>query len=402
MNISDIKVGVRVETTNSGWLEVVGKSDKPDCKRGAFWNVKFDSTGVFKNDVRSGDIVLGCVRDGSTGYSPRSGDVLNTANDGQVEVIGYKSSREITVKFVSTDNEYVVQLDALMTGYIKDNKTTSDRVAAKEVEATEIAAVKARAMSIRRAAEILRKSELLARKVVDSAYRAERDAARSAIYEVEKARLESERLTAIENIKTPTITNPDESVKKVDILDIDFKDREGKWVLRYSDKKTHIFTQTRLGRLHNGVTQRANKDGATQNTHSKSYKGVSISQEWKDPQVFCDWAVQQHGWGLGYHLDKDLLVDGNREYSAQTCCFLPRGLNLSVRARYQVAPKKLKDGTWIAKIRIKGSEVVLGTYSTEKDALLVTKEAATTMLRNLIASYKDTISPAAYEKLINR
>ena len=58
------------------------------------------------------------------------------------------------------------------------------------------------------------------------------------------------------------------------------------------------------------------------------YKECSICSEWLLFSNFHKWAVNpSNNFRKGYHLDKDILVKGNKVYSPQTCCFVPREIN---------------------------------------------------------------------------
>lgn len=62
----------------------------------------------------------------------------------------------------------------------------------------------------------------------------------------------------------------------------------------------------------------------TQNKHP-TYRGCSVSEEWKTFSNFRAWMVKQD-WE-GNHLDKDLLFEGNKIYSEDTCVFVSRMVN---------------------------------------------------------------------------
>lgn len=59
-------------------------------------------------------------------------------------------------------------------------------------------------------------------------------------------------------------------------------------------------------------------------------KGITVCEEWYNYQNFAEWCHAQDGfWKDGYHLDKDLKVEGNTIYSPLTCQFIPREVNCS-------------------------------------------------------------------------
>ena len=56
-----------------------------------------------------------------------------------------------------------------------------------------------------------------------------------------------------------------------------------------------------------------------------TYIGCSVSDNWLTFSVFKSWMEKQNFEGL--HLDKDLLVEGNKVYSADTCVFVTQMVN---------------------------------------------------------------------------
>ena len=57
-----------------------------------------------------------------------------------------------------------------------------------------------------------------------------------------------------------------------------------------------------------------------------TYKGCSVSDEWLTFSVFKNWMMTQN-WEDN-QLDKDLLIDGNKVYSSETCVFVSRMVNM--------------------------------------------------------------------------
>lgn len=57
-----------------------------------------------------------------------------------------------------------------------------------------------------------------------------------------------------------------------------------------------------------------------------AYKGCSVSDEWITFSVFKNWMMDQEWEGL--QLDKDLLIEGNKIYSPETCVFVTQAVNL--------------------------------------------------------------------------
>ena len=56
-----------------------------------------------------------------------------------------------------------------------------------------------------------------------------------------------------------------------------------------------------------------------------TYKGCSVAKEWHNFQNFSAWFNDNYSDGL--HLDKDILIKGNRVYSPEACMFVTRAQN---------------------------------------------------------------------------
>ena len=56
-----------------------------------------------------------------------------------------------------------------------------------------------------------------------------------------------------------------------------------------------------------------------------TYKNTTVCIEWCNFQNFAQWFEKNYidDWAL----DKDILVKGNKVYSPETCCFVPREIN---------------------------------------------------------------------------
>lgn len=70
-----------------------------------------------------------------------------------------------------------------------------------------------------------------------------------------------------------------------------------------------------------------------------TYKGCSVSEEWLTFSNFKAWMKTQHWEGL--QLDKDLLIEGNKVYSADTCVFVTPMVNSFVN------DQGVKRGEWL-------------------------------------------------------
>ena len=66
-----------------------------------------------------------------------------------------------------------------------------------------------------------------------------------------------------------------------------------------------------------------------------TYAGCYVCDEWHDFQVFAKW--HDANYFNGSELDKDILIDGNKEYSPKTCLFVTQKENkIKARAKLYV------------------------------------------------------------------
>ena len=146
-----------------------------------------------------------------------------------------------------------------------------------------------------------------------------------------------------------------------------------------------------------------------------AYKGTSVCEEWWDFQNFAKWCHNQKGFmfkdykGNNYHLDKDILVKGNKVYSPETCCFVPQEINslfalrgnmrgnYSLGVRYSVKSKK-----YIASRNdVLFGRKYLGSYNTEEEAFQAYKADKDDYIKSLAEKWKGKIDDKAYQALLN-
>lgn len=73
-----------------------------------------------------------------------------------------------------------------------------------------------------------------------------------------------------------------------------------------------------------------------------TYKDVTVCEEWLYFSNFKAW-MEQQDWE-GKALDKDLLIEGNKVYSPETCIFIPKALNNFLTNTQRTKKSKLPIG----------------------------------------------------------
>lgn len=110
----------------------------------------------------------------------------------------------------------------------------------------------------------------------------------------------------------------------------DFKNDNGEWVASYmvNTPDTYIQYQTRSYVVWRSINTRISDKFKAQHP---TYKDSSCL--FKDYQELAEWCQSQYGYllkdnnGDHWSLDKDLLVIGNKDYSPETCVFVPHRIN---------------------------------------------------------------------------
>ena len=141
-----------------------------------------------------------------------------------------------------------------------------------------------------------------------------------------------------------------------------------------------------------------------------TYEGCQVSENFKSYEYFYEWCHEQVGFGNeGFHLDKDLLVKGNKVYSENTCVFIPQEVNTLLVKSTALRGKHLigvswnkKDKAFVAKARKnKGKSEHLGIFKTEIEAFNAYKQAKETFVKEQAEKWKDRIDGRAYNALMN-
>ena len=172
---------------------------------------------------------------------------------------------------------------------------------------------------------------------------------------------------------------------------------------------TNIKTQAYM--TYANVVKRAKTGGEYQ---AKNPAYIGTSNGFEDFQAFADWATQQIGYGVpGFELDKDLLVPGNKVYSQETCCFLPKEINTALIRDHSSKTSGFPVGIYrhnknglVAKTSIRGKLVHLASTptSTETDIahlVQIYEEAKQLYLHTLAVEHQQNLDPRAFEALMS-
>ena len=141
-----------------------------------------------------------------------------------------------------------------------------------------------------------------------------------------------------------------------------------------------------------------------------TYEGCKVSENFLHYEYFYEWCHSQIGFGVeGWHLDKDLLVKGNKIYSEDSCVFIPKEINSllvkreNMRGEYLIGVHWSKSNkAFVAQVnKNKGKSEYLGYFKTEIEAFNAYKTAKETFVKEQANEWKGKIDDRAYNALMN-
>lgn len=122
-----------------------------------------------------------------------------------------------------------------------------------------------------------------------------------------------------------------------------------------------------------------------------TYIGCSVCEEWLYFSNFKKW--YDENYIEGYQLDKDILMKGNKIYSPETCCFVPKRINSLIingagkRGKYPIGVFLCKKtGKYIAHFS-NAKKKHLGIYSNIEEAFNAYKIARESYIKDIAKEY---------------
>ena len=143
-----------------------------------------------------------------------------------------------------------------------------------------------------------------------------------------------------------------------------------------------------------------------------TYKDCSVCDEWLYYPNFKKW-YEANYYKIGNktsHLDKDILVKGNKVYSADSCIFAPDFINTlfikcqKIRGDFPIGVYyNKKDKKYQASLRVfkdgKSVKKYLGSFNTPEEAFKAYKKAKEDYIKEIADEYKDEIPVELYEAM---
>jgi len=140
-----------------------------------------------------------------------------------------------------------------------------------------------------------------------------------------------------------------------------------------------------------------------------TYIGCTVCEEWHCFQTFAKWYDNNYYEFEGYkmHLDKDILIKGNRIYSPETAIFVPSRINTlflnnnNHRGKFPlgVSLHCLNYTVNCADGSEPNNMIYLGTFKTPEKAFGVYKIHKEQVIKNIADKYKDKIPEKLYNAM---
>lgn len=138
---------------------------------------------------------------------------------------------------------------------------------------------------------------------------------------------------------------------------------------------------------------------------NKAYFGIcSICEEWFNYQIFADWYYDNIYpiENERIHIDKDIMVHGNKIYSPDTCVFLPQRINMIFMETPKTRDEDLPNTIYRCSKGFKASYggKSLGVFKTLDEAIEAHDYHKRINIKQVAEEYKDRIPDRAYQALL--
>lgn len=137
-----------------------------------------------------------------------------------------------------------------------------------------------------------------------------------------------------------------------------------------------------------------------------TYSDCSVHKDWWLLSNFMVWFNQNYR--EGYQLDKDIIVRNNREYSAETCCYVPPEINklvIQYKNFEKTSPQGVRQtlsGRYEARVKLHDHDLHLGTYDSEEKAIIAYKKGKKNIIAEMANDYlaEGKIDEKVYDALL--
>jgi hypothetical protein len=140
-----------------------------------------------------------------------------------------------------------------------------------------------------------------------------------------------------------------------------------------------------------------------------TYIGCNVNDNFLSYSYFHEWCHKQIGFDKqGWHLDKDILILGNKIYSEVTCVFVPNEINLfftdsgAARGEHPIGVYFHKrSGKYQAQCWVNGKQKYLGLFNTPESAFNAYKPVKEALCKELALKWQPEIDPRLFNAMMN-
>lgn len=137
----------------------------------------------------------------------------------------------------------------------------------------------------------------------------------------------------------------------------------------------------------------------------RNYTECSVDERWHNFQEFAEWCTHQKGFDVGYAIDKDILIQGNKVYSPETCVFVPQEVNnvFRVNIRDKGLPPgifKGRRGFDVVSTYVQGGGNRISGFSSVEDAVVKYNEIKADRIDFLVETFRNELDPKAITAMI--
>ena len=140
-----------------------------------------------------------------------------------------------------------------------------------------------------------------------------------------------------------------------------------------------------------------------------SYINCEVCEEWKNFQNFDEWFENNYYEieGEKMHLDKDILMKGNKIYSPDNCIFVPQKINDlftkcdKSRGTLPIGTRETRHHTFESRCNVMKKSIHLGNYKTPEEAFKAYKQFKENYIKEVAEEYKGKIPTKLYKALYN-
>jgi len=144
----------------------------------------------------------------------------------------------------------------------------------------------------------------------------------------------------------------------------------------------------------------------SQEFKTRTYVDCSVAPIWHNFQNFAEWCIQNLKYN--FVIDKDILFKGNKIYSPETCCFVPKEINgLFItqkinRGKYPIGVCFISErNKYMSHCHINENQKTLGYFNTSDEAFLIYKKYKEQYIKEIADKWCKYILSNVYQAMYN-